>query len=96
MKKSIERGFEMLGIGIGIWILSAAFSNIINYPEAFFGGSDIAAEENYDSTIAVYTVFFAVGGVALILYGIRKIKETFSTQRSASETMKKGWKGFRT
>jgi hypothetical protein len=91
MKKNIERGFEMLGIGIGVWILYGAFSNIIEYPQAFFGGGDdIEADGNYDSTIAVYTILFAGGGVGLVLYGIRKIKETFSTQLSPSETMKRG------
>lgn len=61
-------------IGVGIWILYTASYNIMNYPGAFFGGNGIGADGNNDPRIAVYTILFFFGGIALILYAIRRIR----------------------
>jgi divalent metal cation (Fe/Co/Zn/Cd) transporter len=73
-------------IGVGIWILYTAFSNVINYPEAFFGGNGIEADGNNDSRIAVYTIFFFFGGMAVILYAIRRIRETKQKKQTNPST----------
>lgn len=70
MKKALGIGM----IGIGILFLAKAYANVVALPDAF-SGSGVGAGENYDSGVVALTIFFAVGGIALILYGIGKIKE---------------------
>jgi len=66
-------------IGIGTLFLVKAYSNVISAPDGFGAG------ENYASDV-IWTIFFAVGGIALILYGIRKIKEAKQEKQANPST----------